>query len=137
MSRGAPDWEDGGEVHCIYGARKKILSGFFPFFLNGKSFGLKQLSGIEGYPPFPLTEKIRSVVFDGLPYESLEFLNSYLVKVSIVRMTSIISFYVHLCRMGRRERPGCNYLLPSATMGEYEEPVSGLSHSDAMTIVQM
>ena len=47
---------------------KKILSGFFPFFLNGKSFGLKQLSGTEGYPPFPLTEKIRSVVFDGLPY---------------------------------------------------------------------
>ena len=50
-------------------------------------------------------------------------------------MTSTISFYVQLCRMGRRERPGCNYLLPSATMGEYEEPVSGLSHSDVLKIV--
>ena len=28
------------------------------------------------------------------------------------------------CRMGRREMPGGHFLLPSETMGEYEEPVS-------------
>ena len=47
-----------------------------------------------------------------------------MIQICIVQDGERFFFEVNLSRLERREMPGGHFLLPSATMGEYEEPVS-------------
>ena len=58
------------------------FGGYSPSPLYGQNFQQKGGYGFGGYPP-PFTDKIRKVVFDGLPYRYRYFQNLLIYGLSI------------------------------------------------------